>query len=421
MLFQLLPVAIGFLSLAVASPAPTTARAVTSESSDTSTITSSPSSSSASSQSSTSSKPQTWTVSVGKATNQFQPDVIQADVGDIVEFDFFPPNHSVARAEYKYPCIPYELTGRGKVGFFSGFMPVDAILSSPPTYSIRVNDSYPVFFYCTAPGSCTDWQMVGVINPNASVSLGVQKELAKDSDYMLQPGQDFPAEASSSIVSMGATATAESTTSNSATSTATPVPEGHSSISNGAIAGISIGGAAVVILGAALMYYVCARSRSHRHHQPLDPRYSAQPMPIAPGGGAPPEMISSGGVLYVPIANAPPNNMSNMSMRQSSVTVGSDIPPYQQPFQHPGVVKSPDIMAQEQGFGMGYNPMNTQTQRSSSPGGALDEYNAAFRSPVERPMSTETSNTRISGKSGRRSNIHEMFAPLPNQDPHSPQ
>lgn len=27
-----------------------------------------------------------------------------------------------------YPCIPYEMTGRGKVGFFSGFYPVDAIL-----------------------------------------------------------------------------------------------------------------------------------------------------------------------------------------------------------------------------------------------------------------------------------------------------
>lgn len=44
------------------------------------------------------------------------------------EFDFYPQNHSVVRAEYKYPCIPYELTGVDKVGFFSGFEPVDAIL-----------------------------------------------------------------------------------------------------------------------------------------------------------------------------------------------------------------------------------------------------------------------------------------------------
>lgn len=48
---------------------------------------------------------------------------------EVIEFQFFPPNHSVVRAEYLYPCIPYEMTGRGKVGFFSGFHPVDAILS----------------------------------------------------------------------------------------------------------------------------------------------------------------------------------------------------------------------------------------------------------------------------------------------------
>ena len=53
-----------------------------------------------------------------------------------VEFQFFPVNHSVVRAEYLFPCIPYEMTGFGKKGFFSGFHPVDAFLhdvsSDPP-------------------------------------------------------------------------------------------------------------------------------------------------------------------------------------------------------------------------------------------------------------------------------------------------
>lgn len=39
----------------------------------------------------------------------------------LAEFEFFPPNHSVARAEAGIPCFPYERTGRNKVGFFSGF------------------------------------------------------------------------------------------------------------------------------------------------------------------------------------------------------------------------------------------------------------------------------------------------------------
>jgi hypothetical protein len=53
----------------------------------------------------------------------------------------------------------------GKQGFFSGMVAVDAILPDPPTWQIRVNDTAPIFFYCSAPGSCIDWQMVGVINP----------------------------------------------------------------------------------------------------------------------------------------------------------------------------------------------------------------------------------------------------------------
>ena len=73
--------------------------------------------------------------------------------------DFYPANHSVARAEYLYPCIPYELVNPGKMGFFSGFHPVDAILSDPPTWQVKINDSLPIFYYCTAPGSCIDYQV----------------------------------------------------------------------------------------------------------------------------------------------------------------------------------------------------------------------------------------------------------------------
>lgn len=43
-------------------------------------------------------------------------------------FEFFPPDHSVARAEYQQPCIPYEDTWEDKVGYWSGFFPLDKIL-----------------------------------------------------------------------------------------------------------------------------------------------------------------------------------------------------------------------------------------------------------------------------------------------------
>ncbi|KAL2351036.1 hypothetical protein BJ546DRAFT_954474 [Cryomyces antarcticus] len=78
----------------------------------------------------TSSAVQTHTITVGKGDNKFVPDVVLANVGDIIQYQFFPPNHSVARAEYLSPCIPYEDTGVDKVGFFSGFQAVDAVLNN---------------------------------------------------------------------------------------------------------------------------------------------------------------------------------------------------------------------------------------------------------------------------------------------------
>src|SRR2546430_789869 len=48
-------------------------------------------------------------------------------MSSIAEFDFFPPNHSVARSDWGYPCIPYESLGAGRVGFFSGFQPVGTV------------------------------------------------------------------------------------------------------------------------------------------------------------------------------------------------------------------------------------------------------------------------------------------------------
>ena len=93
--------------------------------------------------------------------------------------------------------------------------------------------------------------MVGVINPNASVSLEVQKEYAENSTIMLLPGQDWPNEGPADPFTTTSTAVTTSTstlststmptTSVAATVTAEPSSSGHSSLSPGAIAGIAIG------------------------------------------------------------------------------------------------------------------------------------------------------------------------------------
>ncbi|KAH8593551.1 hypothetical protein B0O99DRAFT_495295, partial [Bisporella sp. PMI_857] len=95
--------------------------------------------------------------------HSFDPNDIKANVGDIVEFRFYPQNHSVVRSAYKQPCIPYEYTAPGRVGFWSGFVPTQLVTTNPPKFEVRVNDSEPIFFYCSAPGACLDG-MIGVIN-----------------------------------------------------------------------------------------------------------------------------------------------------------------------------------------------------------------------------------------------------------------
>jgi len=97
------------------------------------------------------------------------------------EFRFYPQNHSVVKAGFgAEPCIPYEMTGAGFVGFWSGWMPVKVVdtatvsaipanaisltnMKQQPIYRIRVNDTEPLSVYCSSPDACKEG-MVAVIN-----------------------------------------------------------------------------------------------------------------------------------------------------------------------------------------------------------------------------------------------------------------
>lgn len=219
--------------------------------------------------SSTTKLPVTHTVAAAKGGHSYDPDVIVAEPGDVVEFQFYPTNHSVIRAAYGYPCVPYEMImGAGNYGFYSGSQPVDTVLADPPTWSLTVNDTDPVFFYCGAINSCIGWQMVGVINPNASTSLEVQKQKAKDSSFMLTPGMDWPDEGS---IPSGVATTSYSTpsaTAGGSTATSTAAPSSSHGLSSGAIAGIAIGGAAVLVIAGIAIWFCGRQSRKHAHAPP---------------------------------------------------------------------------------------------------------------------------------------------------------
>ena len=64
--------------------------------------------------------PHVHLVQVGAGGFYFEPNTLSnVSIGDTVTFEFYPPDHSVARAEYGSACMPYEYTGRGKIGFWS--------------------------------------------------------------------------------------------------------------------------------------------------------------------------------------------------------------------------------------------------------------------------------------------------------------
>lgn len=95
--------------------------------------------------------------------------------------------------------------------------------------------------------------MVGVINPNSSVSLEKQYQQALAAPYELAPGQPFPAEGGGSMP----------TTTASSSPSSIPSSSSGSHLSGGAIAGIVIAGVAVILLAAALFYFV-GRSKSYQ-------------------------------------------------------------------------------------------------------------------------------------------------------------
>ncbi|RDL34599.1 uncharacterized protein BP5553_07727 [Venustampulla echinocandica] len=213
------------------------------------------------SSSTSSSAAPTHTLSVGAEGHVFTPSSVTANVGDFVEFLFYPLNHSVARAEFKKPCIPYEVSGVGKQGFWSGFHPLNVVASNPPAFLIKINDTQPIFFYCSAPGACIDG-MIGAINPNSTQTLDIQEDFARNSTLAFSPGENFPAEVAPSSTQ---TSSVTSSASGSPTSTSTPTAAAAASeskppLSGGAIAGITIGGAAVALMAGAL-FYMCGRQQ----------------------------------------------------------------------------------------------------------------------------------------------------------------
>ncbi|KAJ5305852.1 hypothetical protein N7508_004867 [Penicillium antarcticum] len=215
-------------------------------------LTSTASSSLSATKTSTSTGIATHTIQVGSKSDphQYSPSSVKANVGDIVVFEFYPTNHSVVKADYLAPCVP----ASGDIfysGMFDTFNEEDGqLVGDPPTWSLRINDTAPTFFYCTAIDSCLKNGMVGVINPNSSETFKSQYKKALHYPYMLVPGQSMPAEGEGTTTD----------TTSSATASATSSPSDKHGLSTGAIAGIAVAGVAFLAILVAL-FFVLGRNR----------------------------------------------------------------------------------------------------------------------------------------------------------------
>ncbi|KAK5630070.1 hypothetical protein RRF57_005784 [Xylaria bambusicola] len=185
-------------------------------------------------------------IAVGKGSFSFIPNMVVAKPGDEIIFEFWSAGHSVARSAFGFPCMPYEYIIPEAIGFWSGDV-VDVTPSSHPTFTITVNDTEPIFFYCALASSCKGNRMIGVINPNSTWTLAEQDSFINPRIVELQPGDPLPSESNRTEPSQAP----DSQDSDN----------GMPILSVGEMAGIAMSSVALMILIAALAYTCIRQTR----------------------------------------------------------------------------------------------------------------------------------------------------------------
>ncbi|EEQ83563.1 hypothetical protein RJZ56_003954 [Blastomyces dermatitidis] len=112
----------------------------------------------------------------GEAGLIFQPETVNAAIGDMVIFDFMSQNHTATQSTFNQPCV------RMAQGIDSGFMPNPNNTVNPaPNMQFQVTTLDPVWMFCDQGRHC-EQGMVFSINPTAEKSQARFKELAMAGD-----------------------------------------------------------------------------------------------------------------------------------------------------------------------------------------------------------------------------------------------
>lgn len=129
----------------------------------------------------------------------YDPSNITAKAGDTVTFQFMQKNHTVTQSTFASPCRALTLTSTsGQVGFDSGFMPVADGATDFPSYTIKVNDTAPIWAYCKQAGHCGSGMVFSVnaveTGPN---NFGAFQAAAKQQNGTSASGSSTASSASS--------------------------------------------------------------------------------------------------------------------------------------------------------------------------------------------------------------------------------
>ncbi|EJD54685.1 hypothetical protein AURDEDRAFT_179782 [Auricularia subglabra TFB-10046 SS5] len=138
-------------------------------------------------------------VEVGRdGTLAFSPPAVNADVGDIVTFTFWPKNHTVTQVTFSEPCT----RPTGHPGVDSGFVPVAAPGPGVQPMALNVATTAPLWFACMQLGHCQQG-MVFAINPTPERTFAAFQARAMGVSGPAQPATTDPDSGSGSQPGLG--------------------------------------------------------------------------------------------------------------------------------------------------------------------------------------------------------------------------
>ncbi|KAF3391104.1 hypothetical protein DPV78_011071 [Talaromyces pinophilus] len=169
--------------------------------------------------STTTSATEVQTVTVGASGLTFSPDTLTVSPGGKVEFHF-QPGHSVTQASFANPCHPLSDTSISS-GIVSG-----SNGGSSSIFTVTINDTNPIWYYCGQPGHCQAG-MVGVINPP---STGSDTLAAFKASAATANGTTIPASVNGGVFGGASASSSPSASGTSASSPSSPSHTGDARV-----------------------------------------------------------------------------------------------------------------------------------------------------------------------------------------------